>query len=232
MIVTANTIRPTRLQTVLSQRGSGAPLKFFDLAPTNSLHIGTGENRGLRAGQRGVPEANNTGGGRRERSVPRGMVCREDDVLRHRKPDNSTAFTRLMREETRKLEREQRRKERVEKRAAERASGVKDDLYAKGRQTGKKTRRNLKAMDYQEYLMTPHWREVRQAMLKHQPECETCGSDRGLHVHHLTYERRGNERKADLQVLCSGCHRNRHEGEIVGVYDPMTREYMELVASF
>jgi len=42
--------------------------------------------------------------------------------------------------------------------------------------------------------------------------CAQCGETKGeLHVHHLTYERFGNESLQDLQVLCKTCHLGHHE---------------------
>lgn len=91
----------------------------------------------------------------------------------------------------------------------------------------------LKSMPYRDYLKTRHWRRLRVAKIKEAGyACEICCCDSNLNVHHLTYERRGHERMDDLQVLCCGCHQNEHEGEIDGVFDPMTREFLDLVATF
>jgi len=47
--------------------------------------------------------------------------------------------------------------------------------------------------------------------------CELCGQNptkkngrSGLYVHHLTYERKGWERLADVRILCFRCHRRWH----------------------
>ena len=37
-----------------------------------------------------------------------------------------------------------------------------------------------------------------------------CGTNRGVQLHHLTYERIGNEELDDLIALCSGCHQVVH----------------------
>jgi predicted HNH restriction endonuclease len=71
-------------------------------------------------------------------------------------------------------------------------------------------------MDYRtEYLASERWKETRQrAIIAHGNVCLDCG-ERGsryysLDVHHLTYERLGNEPVTDLVVLCRTCHRVRH----------------------
>lgn len=70
----------------------------------------------------------------------------------------------------------------------------------------------LRSMAYEEYLLTPEWRDKRQAALD-QAEfaCQLCGSTDSLQVHHRTYERRGAERLADLTVLCAECHERFHK---------------------
>ena len=64
---------------------------------------------------------------------------------------------------------------------------------------------------YQEYLKTPHWKELRKRKLKQQKyTCEVCDCKFHLQVHHLTYERLGHERLKDLAVLCPKCHKLIH----------------------
>jgi 5-methylcytosine-specific restriction endonuclease McrA len=41
--------------------------------------------------------------------------------------------------------------------------------------------------------------------------CKACGSKKNLHVHHVTYERFGNELLTDLLGLCYTCHKGVHE---------------------
>lgn len=67
---------------------------------------------------------------------------------------------------------------------------------------------------YQEYLKSEHWNNVKNAMLhlKYVPKCEMCGAaDEVLDVHHITYEYLGNENQSDLCVLCHTCHEKVHE---------------------
>lgn len=73
---------------------------------------------------------------------------------------------------------------------------------------------------YAEYLESPHWQKVRQQKLVSvNHRCERCGAYArrtprgvlgGLDVHHLTYERRGQEHLDDLEVLCFHCHAVEH----------------------
>jgi 5-methylcytosine-specific restriction endonuclease McrA len=37
-------------------------------------------------------------------------------------------------------------------------------------------------------------------------KCERCGRAGDLELHHKTYERLGNERFSDLELLCNPCH--------------------------
>jgi hypothetical protein len=70
----------------------------------------------------------------------------------------------------------------------------------------------LKFMDYETYLKTPEWKRRRNRILESVGKrCQRCGA-KGveLHVHHLTYERRGEELPEDLIVLCKDCHEKEH----------------------
>lgn len=85
--------------------------------------------------------------------------------------------------------------------------------------------KRLRSMPYQEYLRTQHWERVRVAMIiAHNARCESgrCygrdgyyGDEKWLHVHHVSYKNRGNERFADLRLLCDECHKRLHAGEAV-----------------
>jgi CRISPR/Cas system-associated protein Cas10 (large subunit of type III CRISPR-Cas system) len=71
----------------------------------------------------------------------------------------------------------------------------------------------LRAMPYEEYLQTPHWKRRREDRLRAAGRrCQLC--NRGsvtLNVHHRTYERLGEELDGDLIVLCRTCHSTFHE---------------------
>jgi hypothetical protein len=75
--------------------------------------------------------------------------------------------------------------------------------------------RELRAMPYEEYLQTPHWKRKREERLRAVGyRCQLCNRPASkviLDVHHRTYERRGEERDEDLTVLCRECHYRHHE---------------------
>lgn len=65
----------------------------------------------------------------------------------------------------------------------------------------------LRAMPYSEYLEQPEWQKTRlRAIERDGSICRACGSSERLNVHHVTYERTGEERPEDLTTLCRDCH--------------------------
>jgi 5-methylcytosine-specific restriction endonuclease McrA len=81
----------------------------------------------------------------------------------------------------------------------------------------------LRTMPYREYLQTPEWQQRRKAALKRAGyACQVCNRKRQLHVHHRTYERRGDEYTADLIVLCDDCHALYHGKGLLA--DPPDRD--------
>lgn len=69
---------------------------------------------------------------------------------------------------------------------------------------------------YTAYLQTPEWKRRRAAVLKRAGGvCEGCGSARAAHVHHLTYERVGEEMLFDLVAVCVGCHQRLHPDRVL-----------------
>lgn len=76
--------------------------------------------------------------------------------------------------------------------------------------------------DYRDYLNSEHWQKLRQAFLNQGNIEAICWSCRvptwiigmvygqGLAVHHINYERLGNENFTDLAMLCKGCHEREH----------------------
>lgn len=69
----------------------------------------------------------------------------------------------------------------------------------------------LREMPYREYLLTDHWRAVREATLRRAHwSCRMCGG-KAWQAHHLTYERRGEELPEDTVALCDACHKMWHE---------------------
>lgn len=97
----------------------------------------------------------------------------------------------------------------------------------------------LREMDYQDYLKTPEWQEIRrEALRRAKNRCQICNSSDYLHVHHRTYENKGDEDLSDLTVLCSDCHQIFHQaGKIVhdltdsNEYKPWytDKEFMRLI---
>lgn len=76
------------------------------------------------------------------------------------------------------------------------------------------TEEELRFMPYDEFLKTAYWLRFRALAIKRASyKCDECKSKRNLHVHHLTYERRGCEAIDDVVVLCKHCHAKRHGKE-------------------
>jgi hypothetical protein len=71
---------------------------------------------------------------------------------------------------------------------------------------------SLHWIDYQQYLQTNYWKELRKLALdKAGNRCQICNSPSQLRVHHRTYSRRGFEDMLDLTVLCDPCHSLFHQ---------------------
>jgi hypothetical protein len=95
-------------------------------------------------------------------------------------------------------------------------------------------------ISYQDYLLTPGWRRKRKGALTRAGfRCERCDGKRDLQVHHRTYERLGDERPEDLEVLCASCHEQHHyeQGQLqtLGIYlrlisDILRTERIETIA--
>lgn len=60
---------------------------------------------------------------------------------------------------------------------------------------------------YAGYIKSSAWYAKRDLKLRKSGyKCWWCGTSYNLEVHHLTYERLGNERLSDLMVLCHDHH--------------------------
>lgn len=61
---------------------------------------------------------------------------------------------------------------------------------------------------YQERISSFQWRGLKMRLLNERGNfCERCkNSGLDLELHHLTYERLGEELDSDLQLLCRECH--------------------------
>jgi 5-methylcytosine-specific restriction endonuclease McrA len=57
-----------------------------------------------------------------------------------------------------------------------------------------------------------HWKDISKRSLQRDGyACRLCGEREGLHQHHRTYERFGEERVGDLTTLCAQCHKVFHK---------------------
>ena len=67
---------------------------------------------------------------------------------------------------------------------------------------------------YQEYLQSREWKQKRSEVLfRDGHSCQLCGDEEDLQIHHLTYNRVGDEALFDLVTLCSHCHAKEHGKE-------------------
>lgn len=75
-------------------------------------------------------------------------------------------------------------------------------------QTGQRTEGGIVSREtYERYLASGAWQRQRTRRLaKDRHRCQGCCSEDNLHVHHLTYERFGDERITDLVTVCEACH--------------------------
>lgn len=72
----------------------------------------------------------------------------------------------------------------------------------------------LEHVDYDTYINSPAWSAFRQRWFSDRSlpnACLACGITTGLELHHVTYERLGNERLTDLIPFCRRCHKEFHE---------------------
>ena len=67
------------------------------------------------------------------------------------------------------------------------------------------------SQQYLDYLKSSTWKARRLAALERTDyTCQLCGEHESLEVHHLTYERLGNEDPHDLIVICKSHHWMEH----------------------
>lgn len=60
--------------------------------------------------------------------------------------------------------------------------------------------------EYRDYIASPAWQQKRRSILAAANyRCQECGAQ-ATDVHHVTYERLGNEQPSDLRALCRPCH--------------------------
>lgn len=69
-----------------------------------------------------------------------------------------------------------------------------------------------KKVNYKKYILSQDWKKKRQQVFDLRgKECEQCGSEHYIQVHHLNYENLGKEKMEDLQILCYQCHMSKHD---------------------
>jgi len=70
---------------------------------------------------------------------------------------------------------------------------------------------DINSQPYKDYLQSQHWQKKRkEAIAESGGRCMICGGTYNLEVHHITYERLGNELTFDLACLCHECHKAVH----------------------
>jgi len=78
----------------------------------------------------------------------------------------------------------------------------------------------------QKYIQSDKWKILKEKRLKiANRSCEICKRKNNLQLHHITYERLGDEIIEDLIILCKKCHQQQHD--IYG-YDRITL-YLPLI---
>jgi len=71
--------------------------------------------------------------------------------------------------------------------------------------------KELRAMSYTTYLESGWWRAFRRLHIA--SRCERCGFQYELDLHHVRYQRLGNELASDVITLCRRCHADIHYHE-------------------
>lgn len=66
--------------------------------------------------------------------------------------------------------------------------------------------------DYEEYIHSPEWRELRvQALKRDKYTCQMCGTGKNVQVHHVNYKNLGTAQELeDVVTLCDDCHSKVH----------------------
>lgn len=70
-------------------------------------------------------------------------------------------------------------------------------------------------INYDDYIKSNRWAKKRFERLRIDNfQCAKCGSAKNLNVHHITYERLGEEEMNDLITLCNRCHQEVHSYDL------------------
>lgn len=99
------------------------------------------------------------------------------------------------------------------KKCYEREINNRPNLWKEQEEKRKQNIEYLKKLQYSDYLKSDHWKNIRHKKLKNvEFKCQICNAEKTeLHVHHNTYERKGQEYLSDLLVLCKECHNQFHD---------------------
>lgn len=69
----------------------------------------------------------------------------------------------------------------------------------------------MATVEYPVYIRSERWRQKRVDVIRRaRGICERCGRWPIVNVHHLTYDRLGDELLTDLLGVCSRCHQELH----------------------
>jgi uncharacterized protein YlaI len=86
--------------------------------------------------------------------------------------------------------------------------------------------------NYKEYLLTPHWQNLRKRLLQN-ARCWVCGNVSTLCIHHIRYNNLGNERLwKDVYVLCDSCHNRVHFWSPLRIKTPLKANFLLLSMGF
>ena|SRR3990167_345812 len=75
-------------------------------------------------------------------------------------------------------------------------------------------------IEYNTYLQSPHWKQIKEKTYTHRKSCAVCKSIRYLNIHHRRYKTNNGrsvlykEQPRHLIVLCNRCHfhwHNKHQ---------------------
>lgn len=130
------------------------------------------------------------------------------DFNKNDRPKKLSVFNCLTEPVKQEITHEERRKKNKLTRGQKRRLKWKKKFEMKNR----RHRRRIVPKDYKAYIKSVLWRKRKFAYYKtHKKECVVCRSDHRISLHHMTYERLGDELDSDLVSLCWGCHANYHE---------------------
>lgn len=89
-----------------------------------------------------------------------------------------------------------------------------DQMHTWVREQDQKAREQKNAewwANYNAYLLSPRWARIRSKVMERaHGVCEGCRENPAVQVHHLTYNRVGNEMLFDLVAVCHRCHEAIH----------------------